>query len=70
MMLDELLGVKPTGIYKINVLFNHYYNLSLNLIILYNIAFLPSIPHLVYQYNLYTNYNSDVYSKKNPEIPE
>ena len=35
-----------------------------------NIAFLPSIPHLVYQYNLYTNYNSDVYSKKNPEIPE
>ena len=33
-------------------------------------AFMPSIPHLVYQYNLYTNYQSDVFDKKNPEIPE
>lgn len=33
-------------------------------------AFLPSIPHLVYQYNLYTNYPSPVFSKPNPEIPE
>ena len=33
-------------------------------------AFLPSIPHLVYQYNLYTNYNSEIFNKKNPEIPE
>lgn len=32
--------------------------------------FLPSIPNLVYQYNLYTNYDSAVFSKKNPEIPE
>ena len=33
-------------------------------------AFLPSIPHLVYQYNLYTNYDSAVFNKPNPEIPE
>jgi hypothetical protein len=33
-------------------------------------AFLPSIPNLVYQYNLYTNYPSAVFAKKNPEIPE
>ena len=33
-------------------------------------AFLPSIPHLVYQYNLYTNFPSEAFSKKNPEIPE
>ena len=32
-------------------------------------AFQPSIPNLVYQYNLYTNYPSDTYSKLNPEIP-
>jgi len=32
--------------------------------------YMPSIPHLVYQYNLYTNYQSDVFEKKNPEIPE
>jgi len=33
-------------------------------------AFQPSIPHLVYQYNLYTNYESETFSRKNPEIPE
>ena len=33
-------------------------------------AFMPSIPNLVYQYNLYTNYASEVFSKKNPEIPD
>ena len=33
-------------------------------------AFLPSIPNLVYQYNLYTNYPSHVFAQKNPEIPE
>ena len=32
-------------------------------------AFQPSIPHLVYQYDLYTNYNSSTFSKLNPEIP-
>ena len=32
--------------------------------------FLPSIPNLVYQYNLYTNYESVVFKNKNPEIPE
>ena len=31
--------------------------------------FQPSIPNLVYQYNLYTNYPSETYDKKNPEIP-
>eukprot|EP01038_Epipyxis_sp_PR26KG_P004828 gene4828-6766_t len=33
-------------------------------------AFLPSIPNLVYQYNLFTNYDSNIFSHKNPEIPE
>mmetsp|Transcript_3014 Transcript_3014/g.4216 ORF Transcript_3014/g.4216 Transcript_3014/m.4216 type:complete len:185 (-) Transcript_3014:48-602(-) len=32
--------------------------------------FLPSIPHLVYQYNLFTNYSSEVFSQKNPEIAD
>jgi EEF1A lysine methyltransferase 1 len=32
--------------------------------------FQPSIPNLVYQYNLFTNYPSTVFSKTNPEIPE
>jgi hypothetical protein len=32
--------------------------------------FQPSIPHLVYQYNLFTNYHSSRFSEKNPEIPE
>lgn len=36
----------------------------------YATSFLPSIPNLVYQYNLYVNYQSNVFSKKNPEIPE
>lgn len=33
-------------------------------------AFMPSIPNLVYQYNLYTNYKSAVFDQRNPEIPE
>ena len=33
-------------------------------------AFQPSIPNLVYQYNLFTNYESRVFSTKNPEIPD
>lgn len=33
-------------------------------------VFQPSIPHLVYQYSLYTNYESETFSKKNPEIPD
>jgi hypothetical protein len=33
-------------------------------------AFQPSIPNLVYQYNLFTNYPSTVFCKRNPEIPE
>ena len=32
--------------------------------------FKPSIPHLVYQYNLFTNYPSERFSQLNPEIPE
>ena len=32
--------------------------------------FQPLIPNLVYQYNLYTNYPSDTYAKRNHEIPE
>eukprot|EP00741_Cyanophora_paradoxa_P003047 tig00000663_g2959.t1 len=33
-------------------------------------AWKPSIPHLVYQYNAYTNYASKRLSAPNPEIPE
>lgn len=33
-------------------------------------VFQPAIPNLVYQYNLFTNYPSDTYSKRNPNIPE
>mmetsp|Transcript_5055 Transcript_5055/g.6868 ORF Transcript_5055/g.6868 Transcript_5055/m.6868 type:complete len:189 (-) Transcript_5055:103-669(-) len=32
--------------------------------------FFPSIPHLVYQYCLYSNYESARLSAKNPEIPD
>ncbi|KAG5175582.1 putative N6-adenine methyltransferase-domain-containing protein [Tribonema minus] len=33
-------------------------------------VFKPSIPHLVYQYKLYTNYDSPNLNQRNPEIPE
>ena len=33
-------------------------------------VFKPSIPHLVYQYNLYTNYDSQRFCVPNSEIPE
>ena len=33
-------------------------------------AFKPSIPHLVYQYDLYTNYESQRFSVPNPEVPD
>mmetsp|Transcript_25546 Transcript_25546/g.87511 ORF Transcript_25546/g.87511 Transcript_25546/m.87511 type:complete len:193 (-) Transcript_25546:562-1140(-) len=33
-------------------------------------AFQPSIPHLVYQYSIYTNYETELMDQKNPEIPE
>lgn len=32
--------------------------------------FQPSIPNLVYQYNVFTNYPSERFAQKNPEIPE
>ena len=32
--------------------------------------FRPSIPNLVYQYDLYVNYESEPLSRLNPEIPE
>jgi hypothetical protein len=32
--------------------------------------FQPSIPNLVYQYHLFANYASVLFSKPNPEIPE
>ena len=62
-MLDELLDVKPTGII-ISININNF--LLINIIL----AFLPSIPHLVYQYNLYTNYKSQIFCIPNKEIPE
>mmetsp|Transcript_28750 Transcript_28750/g.52392 ORF Transcript_28750/g.52392 Transcript_28750/m.52392 type:complete len:183 (+) Transcript_28750:142-690(+) len=32
--------------------------------------FQPSIPHLVYQYNMFCNYESERLAKRNPEIPD
>lgn len=32
-------------------------------------AFRPSIPHLIYQYNLFTNFKPAVLCEPNPEIP-
>ena len=32
--------------------------------------FQPSIPNLVYQYTLFTNYESENFSRRNPEIPD
>jgi EEF1A lysine methyltransferase 1 len=40
-----------------------------DLLQVYPCAFQPSIPHLVYQYNFYTNYRSDILSQINSEIP-
>ncbi len=33
-------------------------------------AFKPSIPHLIYQYNLFTNFQPTVLAEQNPEIPD
>lgn len=33
-------------------------------------AFRPSIPNLVYQYDFFTNYDLELLSQRNPEIPE
>ncbi|KAJ4458868.1 putative nucleic acid binding protein [Paratrimastix pyriformis] len=33
------------------------------------VTFMPSIPHLVYQYNFYTNFPPTVLRESNPEIP-
>ena len=33
-------------------------------------AFKPSIPHLVYQYALFTNYASPGLAHRNPEVPD
>lgn len=60
-LLFELLGATPTV---------ECYALLWLLAYLDFQAFQPSIPNLVYQYNLYTNYNSVVFNQKNPEIPE
>lgn len=34
------------------------------------VPFLPSIPHLVYQYRFYANYEPTRLAEANPEIPE
>jgi hypothetical protein len=33
-------------------------------------AFLPSVPNLVYQFNAFCNYDSALLSQRNPELPE
>ena len=34
------------------------------------VSFRPSIPHLVYQYSVYTNFASSVLANDNPELEE
>ena len=34
------------------------------------VSFRPSIPHLVYQYSVYTNFTSSVLANDNPELEE
>ena len=34
------------------------------------LAFKPSIPNLVYQYNLFASYDAPCLAERNPEIPE
>lgn len=34
------------------------------------VAFKPSIPHLVYQYNIFTNFQPKLLGERNPEVPE
>jgi len=34
------------------------------------VSFRPSIPNLPYQYNFFTNYESEGLSSLNPEVPE
>ena len=64
-LLFELFGAKPTVSDKVKIATKHcpdpFFNIQ---------VFLPSIPHLVYQYNLFTNYPPLVLNVKNPEIPE
>jgi len=45
-------------------------DLLLNLLDARPTIFMPSVPHLVYQYNLFTNYPSEVFAQKNPEITD
>jgi hypothetical protein len=33
-------------------------------------TFKPSIPHLIYQYNIFTNFPPTALAEKNPEIPD
>ena len=47
---------------------NFFQSLTFNSCLLLQL-FQPSIPNLVYQYSLYTNYETEVFNVKNPEIP-
>jgi hypothetical protein len=64
---------ESTGLYLGKVILTTIYenkNLLKELLDAESTAFLPSIPNLVYQYNLFTNYPALSFERRNEEIPE
>jgi hypothetical protein len=65
-LLSEILNLSPTVFASLSVPSSPALSFSLFL----SQKFQPSIPNLVYQYHLFANYASVLFSKPNPEIPE
>lgn len=45
-------------------------DLMKNLLDVTPVVYQPSIPHLVYQYNLYTNFSHELFEQKNSELAD
>ena len=43
---------------------------SENASLLKELRFLPSVPHLVYQFSFFASYDSELLSASNPELPD
>lgn len=70
-LLESLFGTTTTVSLPANLFFSpHKYSTNNALLcdVLRLQAFRPSIPHLVYQYNLFTNFPSATFSQPNPEV--
>lgn len=61
--------LKPGGKILLSTIFENK-EMMKELLDVHPCKFQPSIPHLVYQYNFYVNYESEELNKMNPEIPE